>query len=118
MKPTHYRGVAPKQSLRHKGHELIGPRPRLIMNACVRALLATLTLLGSLSPTLHAASRDAEWKKVDEAMNKGYGEAAKAIARKIVLEGTIQGNKPEEKITRMETAMALAPKEIVPLLQT
>ncbi|MCX6902893.1 MAG: MG2 domain-containing protein, partial [Verrucomicrobia bacterium] len=86
-----------------------------------------------------AASRPALWKQVDEAVNKGlpktaitnldqiipaalqekaYGEAAKAIARKIVLEGNIQGNKPEEKITRMEAEIAKAPKEIVPLLNT
>src|SRR6185503_7637850 len=49
---------------------------------------------------------------------KAYGEAAKAIARKIVLEGNIQGNKAEEKITRMEAEIAKAPKEIVPMLDT
>src|SRR5688572_21110984 len=62
-----------------------------------------------------AAPRDGEWKKVEEAIQKGlpgsaievlepiirdalreraYPEAVKAIARKIVLEGNIQGNKP------------------------
>src|SRR2546427_8076567 len=72
-----------------------------------------------LSCALMAASREAEWKKVDDAIRKGlpksaievldsvlagalrdkaYGEATKAVARKIVLEGSIQGNKPEEKI--------------------
>lgn len=86
---------------------------------------------------LSAATRDADWKAVEEAVQKGlprtaitnldliipaalkekaYGEAAKAIARKIVLEGTIEGNKAEEKITRMEAEIARAPKEIVPLL--
>src|SRR5437899_939716 len=86
-----------------------------------------------------SASRDAQWKKVDDALNKGlpktaiaeldpiirdalkekaYGEAVKAIARKIVLEGNIQGNKPEEKITRMEAEIAKAPKEMVPMLNT
>jgi hypothetical protein len=86
-----------------------------------------------------AASRDAQWKEVDEAIRKGlpktaieklepiiqgalkdkaWGEATKAIARRIVLEGNIQGNKPEEKITRMEAEIAKAPKEIVPLLDT
>ncbi len=89
--------------------------------------------------SLFAASRDEQWKKVDEAVNKGlpktaiealdpiiaaalkekaYGEAVKAIARKIVLEGNIQGNKPEEKITRLEAEIAKAPKEVVPLLDT
>src|SRR5580704_13186198 len=62
------------------------------------------------------------WQKVDEAVKKGlpktaiehlnpilaralrdraYPEAVKAISRKVALEGIIQGNKPEEKITRM-----------------
>ncbi|HYV31083.1 MAG TPA: hypothetical protein VEO53_08280, partial [Candidatus Binatia bacterium] len=49
---------------------------------------------------------------------RAYGEAAKAIARKIVLEGNIQGNKPEEKITRLEAELARAPQELAPLLQT
>src|SRR5947208_847755 len=86
-----------------------------------------------------AAPRDAQWKEVDEAIQKGlpktaiekldpiiqgalkdnaWGEATKAIARKIVLEGNIQGNKAEEKITRLEAEIAKAPKEIVPLLDT
>src|SRR5258706_7543659 len=85
------------------------------------------------------AARDAQWKKVEDAVSKGlpktaiselepiirdalkekaYGEAAKAIARKIVLEGNIQGNKAEEKITRMEAEIAKAPKELVPILDT
>ncbi len=86
-----------------------------------------------------AGPREAQWKNVEDAMNKGlpqtaitnlepiiagalkdkaYGEAAKAIARKIVLEGNIQGNKAEEKITRLETEITKAPTEIKPLLQT
>ena len=90
----------------------------------------------SLSTSGLAAARDAEWKKVEEAIQKGlpktaiealepiiqgavrdkaYGEAAKAIARKIVLEGTIQGNKPEEKITRLEAEIAKAPPAMAPL---
>jgi len=84
-----------------------------------------------------AASRDAQWKKVDEAVNKGlpktaighlkpiiegaladkaYAEAIRAIGRKIALEGNIQGNKPEEKITRMQAEIAKAPKEMVPVM--
>ena len=77
------------------------------------------------------------WKKVDEAVNKGlpktaiteldpiiesalkdkaYPEAIKAIAKKISLEGTIEGNKPEEKITRMQAAIATAPAEMHPVM--
>ena len=100
--------------------------------------LISLGVFGLCGP-LQGASREADWKKVDEAVQKGlpktaiealepiiagalrdqaYGEAAKAMVRKIVLEGTIQGNKPEEKIIRLETEIAKAPKEIVPLLDT
>ena len=71
--------------------------------------------------------RGGRWKKVDEAVAKGlpktaidelgpiiqsamadkaYPEAVKAIAKKIALEGTIEGNKPEERITRMKAAIA------------
>ena len=109
----------------------------------MRNIFAALALL--LSPALlapmpaRAASRDALWKNVEEAANKGlprtaitnldliipgaikekaYGEAAKAIARKIVLEGNIQGNKAEEKITRIDAEIAKAPAEIKPLLET
>jgi len=100
-------------------------------------LLAVIVLAGGRVVSLQAAPRDALWKGVEEAVQKGlprtaitnldliipaaikdkaHGEAAKAIARKIVLEGNIQGNKAEEKITRMEAEIAKAPKEIVPLL--
>jgi hypothetical protein len=94
------------------------------------AWLLCLTFLQIAMPNeLSAASRAAQWQQVDEAINKGlpktaiellepivagalkdkaYGEAAKAIARRIVLEGNIQGNKAEEKITRLETEIARA----------
>jgi hypothetical protein len=86
-----------------------------------------------------ASPRTNLWKNVEDAVNKGlpqtaisnlnlilpaamkdraYGEAAKAMARKIVLEGNIQGNKPEEKIARMNAEIARAPQEILPLLET
>jgi uncharacterized protein YfaS (alpha-2-macroglobulin family) len=86
-----------------------------------------------------AKTRQDQWKKVDEAQQKGlpktaiecldpiieraikdraYPEAIKAIARKIALEGNIQGNKPEEKITRLEAQIAKAPKEMVPVMET
>src|SRR5216683_5884368 len=105
----------------------------------MKRLLAVLGLVLAVSNSLCAASRDAQWKKVDEAINKGlpktalealepiiqgalqdraWGEATKAIARKIVLEGNIQGNKPEEKIIRLGAEIAKAPKEIAPLLDT
>ena len=47
---------------------------------------------------------------IDGAMqDKAYAEAIKAIGQKIALEGNIQGNKPEEKITRLEAEIAKAP---------
>ena len=108
------------------------------MNAMKTLCLTVLAVCG-LALNSFAASREAEWKAVEDAINKGlpqtaitnlqpiitrairdkaWGEAAKAIARKIVLEGNIQGNKAEEKITRMEAEIAKAPKELVPLLDT
>jgi len=78
------------------------------------------------------------WKKVDEAQNKGlpktaiellepiiqgairdkaWPEAIKAIARKIALEGVIQGNKPEEKILRLEEEISKAPREMAPVME-
>jgi hypothetical protein len=82
--------------------------------------------------------RQEQWKKVDEAVSKGlprtaiellepiiagamadkaYPEAIKAIGRKIGLEGTIEGNKPEEKIVRLEAEIAKAPKPMVPMME-
>ncbi|MBV9124183.1 MAG: hypothetical protein JO112_12570, partial [Planctomycetes bacterium] len=103
-------------------------------------LLLLVLMLGALPliTLAEAGPRDAQWKKVDDAMAKGlpktaieelepiiagalkdkaYAEAAKAIARKIALEGNIQGNKPEEKITRMQAEIAKAPPEMVPILE-
>jgi hypothetical protein len=86
-----------------------------------------------------AKNREDLWKKVDEAQKKGlpksaiealdpiiegaiadkaYPEAIKAIGRKIALEGNIQGNKPEEKIQRLEAEIAKAPKEMLPVMET
>src|SRR5688572_3305950 len=103
-----------------------------------RHLTIGFLLLLSILTVVVAATREAEWKKVEEAINKGlpksaiealepiikqalaekkYGEAVKAIARKLVLEGNIQGNKPEEKITRLEKELETAPAEIKPLMR-
>jgi hypothetical protein len=88
---------------------------------------------------LLAGPRDAQWKKVEDAVSKGlpktaitnlepiiqaalkdkaYAEAVKAIGKKIALEGNIQGNKPEEQITPLEAEIAKAPREMVPVLDT
>jgi hypothetical protein len=99
-------------------------------------LLSLLIVLSLAIPAL-AGSRDEQWKKVDEAIQKGlpktaiehlepiiagamkdkaYAEAIKAIGRKIAYEGNIQGNKPEEKVVRMKEEIAKAPKEMVPVM--
>ena len=103
-----------------------------------RLLVVVSSILVMTISSGYGASRSELWKQVDEALQKGlprtaltnlnliipaaekdhaYAEAAKAIARKVALEGSIQGNKPEEKITRMEAEIKQAPKEIVPLLR-
>ena len=101
--------------------------------------LATILAFILLPFTLLAAGkRDAMWKAVEAAADDGlpktaierlapiiaaalkdkaYPEAIKAIARRIALEGEIEGSKPEEKITRMEAEIAKAPKEMVPVMQ-
>ncbi len=112
--------------------------------SAVRHWLACSTLVAGLIAVVSIAAdppaptpRAAQWKKVDDAINKGlpqtaikeldpiiesalkekaYPEAIKAICKKIAYEGTIQGNKPEEKITRMQAEIAKAPKEMVPAM--
>lgn len=95
-----------------------------------------IAVLIAANPTT-PPDRAAQWKKVDEAVNKGlpktaiqelepiiaaaindkaYPEAIRAISKKIALEGNIQGNKPEERITRMKAEIAKAPKEMVPMM--
>mgnify|MGYP003662818142 CR=1 FL=1 len=85
-----------------------------------------------------ASPRDSQWKQVRDAMNRGlpktaiekldpiielatqdkaYAEAIKAVALKISLEGNIQGNKPEEKITRMREQVDAAPVEMKPVME-
>jgi hypothetical protein len=94
-------------------------------------------LLCTVEFSMLAAPRDRLWNLVGDAVNKGlprtaisnldliipdaqkagaYAEATKAIARKISLEGVIQGNKPEEKIVRLEAQIAQAPPQTVPVM--
>ncbi len=78
------------------------------------------------------------WTAIDEAINQGlpktaierltpliesaladkdYDEATKAIALRIMLEANIQGNQPEEKITRMKAEIAKAPELMKPIME-
>src|ERR1035438_6398533 len=98
-----------------------------------------LTMMMAAHFSLSAAQRDDLWKQANDAVAKGlpqtaitnlepiiagalkdkaYAEATKAIAKKIALEGNIQGNKPEEKIVRLEAEIVKAPKEMVPVMET
>nr|MBC8291139.1 hypothetical protein [Planctomycetota bacterium] len=98
------------------------------------ALLCSAAMLVSVAQN---ANRDPQWKQVDDAVRKGlpktaieklepiiekalkekkWGEAINAMGRKIALEGTIQGNKPEEKVIRLEAEIAKAPDEMKPVL--
>lgn len=82
--------------------------------------------------------RDPQWTKVREALSKGlpktalesvdpiirsaqatgdYPQAVRAIALKIALEAGIEGNKPEEKITRMQAAIEKAPPAMRPVME-
>ncbi len=87
---------------------------------------------------LFAGSRDTTWRKVDEAIGQGlpktasellepirvaamadgnHAEATRALVLKIVLEGEIQGNRPEERIPLLEKQIAAAPLAMKPLLE-
>ena len=104
----------------------------------MKRLLPGICLL-IMNWSLFGGTRDAQWKKVDEAISQGlprtaitnlepiiqgalkdkaYAEAVKALGKKLVLEGNIQGNKPEEKIIRLEAELPKAPKEMTPMLDT
>ncbi len=95
-----------------------------------------LILIGTLAFVTSAAALS--WKKVYDARDKGlpktaiealepiiieamkskkYAEATKAICTKIALEGRIEGNKPEEKIVRLEAELGKAPIEMQPMMQ-
>ena len=81
-----------------------------------RFLLGALALI-TMAASSFASSRDDQWKQVNAAADEGlpktanerlepiiaspladkaYAEAVRAIGRKIALEGTNEGNKPEE----------------------
>ena len=104
-------------------------------------LLGTLLALaaGLAFAQAQPADREALWKEVAEAEKKGlpktaaaklqliydsalkdgkHAEAIKALAKRITHDGAVQGNKPEEKITRLRAELDKTPAEAKPLLQT
>ena len=103
-----------------------------------RTLLATV-IIGLLAVAAMGGPRDDLWKQVDDAINRGlpktameildhiipgaladqaYAEATKAVCMKIVQEGRIQGNLPEERITRLQAELATAPEAMRPVMET
>ena len=54
---------------------------------------------------------------VEAMANKKYAEAIKAICLKIAFEGNIEGNKPEEKVIRLQAEIEKAPAEMKPLMK-
>src|SRR5262245_15282841 len=120
----------------NKGMAQVRERIRLMKTSTRLGLVALICGLGLLVITA-AQSRDDQWKKVEDAIKRGlpktaiehlnpiieqamkdkkYPEAIKAVAKKVALEGNIQGNKPEEKIIRMQAEIAKAPKEMTPVM--
>jgi hypothetical protein len=106
----------------------------LILLAC-----GTLSVVGILWASPEESPDGDKWKAVREAMEKqlpqtaiqelepiikaalaakNYPEACRAVAWKISLEGTIQGDKPEERITRLQATMKDLPEEMKPVMET
>jgi uncharacterized protein YfaS (alpha-2-macroglobulin family) len=107
-----------------------------------RLTIISAVLLVSLSLLVSAGKRptptDALWKQVGAAQNKGlpqtaikhldrileitqsegrHGEWLRALSQKIMLEGTVQGNKPEEKVVRLKAEFEKADPRTRPLLR-
>ncbi len=99
----------------------------------------SIVLVSAFFSVLMAARpQQATWKDVNDAIAKGlpktaieklgpiieratesgsHAEAIKAIGMKIALEGNVQGNKPEERVTRMKAEIAGAPEPMKPVMR-
>ena len=108
-------------------------------NRLTAAILAIFFLSGiTLAQQPKPPSRDTMWKNVDDAVkkslpksaiealvpiidsalaDKAYPEAIKAIAKRVLLEGQIEGKRPEEHIARMQAEMAKAHPEMLPAMR-
>jgi uncharacterized protein YfaS (alpha-2-macroglobulin family) len=119
------------------------------MRAAFRSMLQPSSLMKTLSlwtiaawfaliTSVWAGPRDAQWRAVDAAVEKGlpqtaieelkpilaaaladqaYAEAIRALGRKIALEADIQGHKAEEKIVRLEAELKSMPEPMKPMLE-
>jgi len=107
------------------------------MKISLIAVMLTTTFM--FAATVPAEPRDAQWRAVEEATNKGlpqtaiaalepiiagaladqaYPEAIKAIGRRIALAGVIEGGKAEEKIVRLQAEIEQAPAAMRPAMET
>ncbi|MEM7392483.1 MAG: MG2 domain-containing protein, partial [Verrucomicrobiota bacterium] len=105
---------------------------------CRKWFIGLFALSLSLLPFAEAASRKSLWKDVAKANQEGrpktaithleaivksaladqeYPEAIRAIGQRISLEGTIQGNKAEERMVRLEEEIEEAPEAMKPMMQ-
>ncbi|MFT7640970.1 MAG: 5-hydroxyisourate hydrolase-like protein (transthyretin family), partial [Pirellulaceae bacterium] len=100
--------------------------------------ILAVSAITSIDAQPDVQTRESLWKLVAEANKKGlpktaighlkqivasavkdkdYDEAVKAIGEKIALEATIQGNKSEEKITRLQAELKEAVPEMKPAME-
>jgi hypothetical protein len=114
------------------------PIERTVDQGLIMALLGC-GMLAAGGGAHAAVAREAQWREVDEAVAKrlpqtvveklgpiidaalreeAWGEAVKAIGRRIHWEGARQGGRPETRITLMQQELDRAPAAIVPVLET
>ena len=107
------------------------------MRTAILFVFGTVSALGVLWAATEEPQKP-EWKKVNDAIqkqlpktaiqelepiikaaleSKNHAEAVKAIALKISLEGTIEGSKPEERITRLQAVLQDLPDEMKPIME-
>ena len=103
-----------------------------------RAMVLALICAVALCSISAVSVRTPYWAKIREAVSKGlpktalqsmdpvirnaqneraWAAAIRAVTLKIALEAGIEGNKPEEKITRMQAAIERAPAPMRPLME-
>lgn len=104
----------------------------------LRTLLLPVVIFAVMTtPNSPAAPRDADWKKVEEAMSndqpktviellggieaaaiadKSWGETAKSIVMRIGLGGRVEGG-PQAALQTMDAELAKAPEEVKPILK-
>lgn len=111
---------------------------KTLRTSFVVAAFATVFAAACAQQQGQPMDRKSAWKSVDEAMQQGlpktaierlnpiieatlaeqaHAEAIKAVSMKISLEGNLEGNRPEEKISRMRQAIETSPAEMKPIME-